>query len=349
MKVQFSSAKRLSPDVEHGLKLPYAPGKRAVSKAGWYVILAIVCSPLVYFVYQIFTTSVFVSEPGYITLEKRQVNSSAAGRLVAMDVEVGTDVREGQVIARLEDRNLEAEARRVVAEMAAIESAMVVGPTSTERSLARERLALAEDELEFHERRHETVVDLFEQGAATVAEVNNADAAVRRAQLTVTEVREALAAMDRRGIDGTSTPGYARLRARAAELEERRRELVQRSPAAGRVLDIFAQPNEVIPVGSELMLIGEPGGPFVTAYIDPKYSKYAQLGQPAKIKLPDGDTVGAKIIELPEVTQRLPAEFVGPLGLRRMKVLARLALDEPLSDGNRVDGLPVLVRFPFKL
>lgn len=349
MKVQFTSDKQRAPDVEQGVKLPYAPGKRAASKAGWYVILFIVSSPLMYFIYQIFATSVLVEEPGYVTLIKREVSAGASGKIAALDVEVGDDVREGEVVARLVDLNLEAEARRVAAEMAALVQERVDGPTPTQRSLATHRLDLAEDELRFHQQRQDAIERLFQQGAATRAELNNADAAVRRAQLTVTEVREAIAAMDRTPLGAADSVDYARLRARAAELDSRREQLLQRAPTTGRVLDIFAQPNEVLAPGDPMLLIGEPKGPYITVYIDPKYSKYAELGQRATIKFPNGAKVGAQVVELPEVTQRLPAEFVGPLGLRRMKVLARLEADEPLSVGNRVDGLPVTVRFPFKL
>lgn len=345
MKVQFASGKRHAPDMDNGLKVNYAPGKRAVSKATWYVIVAIVCSPLFYFLYTVVETTLLVSAPGYITLEQYELNSAGRGRIEKLLVRPGDELAKGDVVAQLVDVELQADIVRLKNEIRALEST----PERDTGYLA-ERYDLAEREYHYHQRALEKIEYLFDRGAATVAEVNNAQSTVRRAEITLVEAREAMAsaslppALSPRAAASLDT-ARANLLAKQARLAD----LVQVAPQEGRVLDSFVQENQFVDMGDTMLLLGALSTVKATAYIDPKDARYAEIGQEAEVQFPSGKRMNATITELPELTQRLPAEFVGPLGLRRLKILARLEFDSPLPEGSKVDGLPLTIHFPFKL
>ena len=64
MKITFRPPKSVTPDREHGIRVPYAPAKRAVARWRWYLIVLLVAAPLLYLVGQLFYTLVFVKARG---------------------------------------------------------------------------------------------------------------------------------------------------------------------------------------------------------------------------------------------------------------------------------------------
>ena len=46
MRVSFSQSQKNDPEVRAGVRIPYSPGKRSVSKLLWWSILAFVFAPL---------------------------------------------------------------------------------------------------------------------------------------------------------------------------------------------------------------------------------------------------------------------------------------------------------------
>jgi len=89
--------------------------------------------------------------------------------------------------------------------------------------------------------------------------------------------------------------------------------------------------------------------PSVIAYLSPKYGKYARKGQKAVVKLPNGETLQAKVNTDSNLTKRLPADLSSPIGSRDLMLLVSLELESPLPDFQWVDGLPVSVRFQAKI
>ncbi len=346
MKVSFSSPRKIEPDAEHGYKLPYAPSKRVESKLSWYLVLAIVCSPLLYVLFTAISSMLMVKEPGHISIGKFAVNSETPGRVTELAVEVGEDVRKGDVIARLTDHSLSNDISRVSNELSYLRERQRLGPKDEDIDALREHIRLARANFQFYAQQYKAMKTLFARRSATRADVNAARVAVQRAKLGLLEYETELEKLQ-------GTPEQNRrltlLELELDTLKKRGRSLVQRAPIDGRVLDVFVRDSEIVRQGDSIALIGEPEKASVIAYLDPKYSRYAKIGQRARVELPDGKTVDAHISALPEITHRLPSEFARPLGLRSMKILAHLEFDEPVDKSSQVEGLPVHVRFPFSI
>jgi hypothetical protein len=86
----------------------------------------------------------------------------------------------------------------------------------------------------------------------------------------------------------------------------------------------------------------------VVAYLAPKYVKYAQIGRYATVTLPGGRKLKARVSENANLTKRLPADLSSPIGSRDLMLLVNLELLMPLPEIQRVDGLPVSVRFHYR-
>ncbi|MEM8499266.1 MAG: biotin/lipoyl-binding protein [Pseudomonadota bacterium] len=346
MKVSFSSPRKIEPDAEHGYKLPYAPSKRIESKLSWYLVLTIVCSPLLYVLFTASASLLLVKEPGHISIGKFEVNSETPGRVVELAVEVGEEVRKGDVIARLSDHSLSSDISRVSNELSFLRERQSLGPDNADLEALREHIRLARANYHFYAQQYEAMKTLFARRSATRADVNAARVTLQRAKLGLLEYET-----QREKLFGAPEKNrrLTLLESELDVLQKRGRSLIQRAPIDGRVLDVFVRDSEIVRQGDSIALIGEPDKASVVAYLDPKYARYAKLGQKARVELPGGKTVDAHISALPEITHRLPSEFARPLGLRSMKILAHLEFDEPVDKNSQVEGLPVNVRFPFSI
>ena len=120
------------------------------------------------------------------------------------------------------------------------------------------------------------------------------------------------------------------------------------SPYGGRVLDILAKQGEYVSPGEPLIVLARIDNPRVVAYASPKFAIGLKVGMTATIRFPDGTRTLARVAEPPTLTQRMPADLVDQFGLRPMTVLLNLLPREKLSDSQRVQGLPVSVRFHYE-
>ena len=352
MKVSFNTKRQKDPTRERGMKVPYAAAKRRAPKWRWYLILFIVSSPLLYFLFKVVFSQVVVTAPGLVTLEKITINSASTGYVDRINVQVGDTVNQGDVVVQLGSPTLDERERVLQAELNHIGSSLPPSGLRTE-SLLRNRVELAKRNVIYQKEKLEKVRFLFDQGAATIAELNQAEAGYDRAQFTLNQAQGELTAQLERTRKEQWQPDIRTSNRRqliAAELEaiaDQRKRLRQPVPFHGRILDLFIDEGQTISPGAPLMLLGRLNNPYIIAYLDPKYAKYALAGHPTTIKYANGKTKRAKVRENATLTQRLPANLSSPIGNRDLMILVKLDFLEPISKADSIDGLPVTVRFDF--
>jgi multidrug resistance efflux pump len=351
MKIQFLNRQK-DPSVYHGVKIPYAPAKRKAAQWRWYLILLIVASPLLYFILRMGMSLVFVTAQGYISLDKIELNSTSPGIVDSINVEIGQEISSDTVISILHDPDLSAQKRQVEAELAAM-SEPQQSHFSAKKQLLNNRISLAHRILSFQNNNFQTMEFLFKQGAATQAELNTISKQRDNAQSDYDNAVYEQKAYEEESlgqeikVDPLQKKERSLLEAQLKTINEQLSRLPQTTPYGGRVLDILASPGQSISSGSPIAVIGRSDKPYVVAYINPKYAKYARQGHMAQVTLPNGRKIGAKVRENSQLTQRLPAHLISPIGSRNMMILVNLELVAPLPSINWVDGLPVDVRFRF--
>ena len=172
MKIQFTT-KQKDPTVQHGVKIPYAPAKRMAAQWRWYLILLIVASPLLYFLIRMGLSFIIVTAQGYISLDKIEVNCTISGMVDSIEVEPGQEVLTGVVIATLSNPELMAQKRQAEAELASLN--VDQPPRSNAKAqLLKNQVDLARRVLASQRDDYRTMAFLFEQGAATLAELTTA-------------------------------------------------------------------------------------------------------------------------------------------------------------------------------
>ena len=351
MKVSFQAQKSKNFTREKGVQIPYAPGKRKVSQWRWYLILFVVSSPLIYFFSRIILSLTIVTASGYLSLEKVAINSASPGYVARINVETGDQVNKGDVLIEL--GNPELDEREYILKSELAYQRAQNSPFGTKiLEYLKNKVKLARKDVNYQKNKLTNVRFLFNQGAATIAELNLSEAAYRGAQITLNEAQANLTAeLERRkAAPGTPTELARRHNMILAELKvirEQRARLYQRADYDGRILDVLVAKGENIGSATPLLLLGRIDKPSVVAYLNPKYAKYAISGRSATVKLPGGETVKAMVREDANLSKRLPASLSSPINSRDLMILVKLDILDPLTPEKSIDNMPVSMRFDF--
>jgi multidrug resistance efflux pump len=355
MKVRFRSPKQQTPERERGMRVSYAPAKRVMARWRWYLILALVSLPLIYLVGQILHGWLIVSAPGYVTLRKIPVNSPIPGVLVDLSVRTGETVSAGAVLGRLQSADMDRREAVLSAEREARERAQAAVPKlSFEHTRMQRRLSLAAEMVAYQRRSRDDVQFLFGQGAATHAELQAAENQLHEALLNYENIASNLSLIQAQiaRTAATDEEELVRLqvvRAELAALRQAREALTLHSPSIGRVLELLAEAGQSLAPGDPILLLGDASQPEIHAYLDSRYAAYAIKGQPVSVHFQDGLQRSGVVIRAPELTRRLPAAVSSPIGARENRLLVPIQLLPGGKMDHILEGLPVKVRFPFRL
>ena len=335
MQMHFRRRQR-APDELGGVKIPYLGARGSKRhKITWYLILFVVLSPILLLLAGAMGAWFTLTANGTVFLEQEQIRAARAGRITLLNVAPGDVVKAGETLAALDNLELDAAAARNAVERqaagAARRSATAQQQSATAELQIRERL------VRYQEDRRATIAGLVHQGAATVAELNAAEAAAAEAEVGLLQTRAAAA----------RAPGVSISELDHDLLESEQRSMTLTSPYGGRVLDILAKQGEYVSPGEPLIVLARTDNPRVVAYASPKFGIRLKVGMTATIRFPDGTRTQARVAEPPTLTQRMPADLVDQFGLRPMTVVLNLLPREKLSDSQRVQGLPVSVRFHY--
>jgi multidrug resistance efflux pump len=351
MKVRFDSPKERDPNRNKGIRLPYAPGKRSNVRWRWYLVLLLLCSPLLYFLFNLGLTRMFVSAHGIVSLDPVTVNSSTAGVLKHLSVKVGQDVKAGEELAVLVNLELNERDHILRSELAALDSND--REAMAENSAAGfhfEKIGLAQKQADYRFDLLKKVRRLFDNGAATIAELSLAEAQHNQALYNLNDARSSYNNFQEKSGNGTSAERretlarVGRLEAELLAVGDQRERLIQKAPESGRVLENFAAPGQALSVGAPILSIGRVERPSVIAYLDPKHADYAQAGSKARVRFSDGTVMDAVVRDNTRLTKRLSPETSYGSAPKRMLVVELDFLEE-LAPEKRVEGFPVNVRF----
>lgn len=370
------------PTVDEGLSVSYAPARRAAAKLRWYAIVLLVSSPLIYFLVKIIFGWIVISAEGRVSLDPIDINSAASGIVDAVLVKPGDVVTQGAVIVKMSNPDndqretiirSELEAERSLVDLyssttlpkrtdtATVDRTAIYGPL-------REALAVSKRSRDYQLKYYQTIQNLFNQGAATRAELNlaheqytraqsdvvRAEADLVRARLDVvqpiavpTSYREYL---DTQGSLLTHQGRLANLMAELDAIGRTRGRLTLTAPTSGRVLDIMVTQGQPIVAGAPVALIGQPSKAMIVAFVEPKHIRYARKDAKARVQFSSGGKMfAAKVAAPPEYAQKVPEGYrdTTAFGAIPLRLVVKIETTDPIPEEYVVEGMPVKVRFGF--
>ena len=337
MQVNFRPRQR-APDEIEGVKISYLRvAQGAGRKVGWYLILLVVLSPILYLAAGMLGSWLTLTASGLVTFSQREIHAPDSGVMTRLTVRPGDRVATGEVLARIDNFGLDAQAARNAIDRHASRAAR--RRLSAKRRAQLKELRARRQALRYLQNRRAVFAGLLERGAATAAELDAATDAVSEAAAAYARAEEALAAD---APPSNVTPVDRQL------IERRLAALTRRSPFAGRVLSVLAQPGEYVTAGEPLLVVARLDHPRIVAYVKPRYAARLAVGTAATVRFPDGTRIRAIVAASPQLSARTPSAMVDQFGLRPIAIALDLLPSARWPQDESIQNLPVVVRFHYR-
>ncbi|MDM9381830.1 efflux RND transporter periplasmic adaptor subunit [Chlorogloeopsis sp. ULAP01] len=242
------------------------------------------------------------------------LRSQVEGRLVALNVDVGDILTQGQIVGQVDDVLLRTALNQAEAELAALQSEVARANTQVSNARAEvERARLVVTQAQADAQRQEK---LFKEGAI-------AQQAAEQARTTAQTAVQALRAAEEQVRTEQQAVAAAKGRLTAqkavvAQAQERRSYTRLTSPIAGAVLEKVTEPGNLLQPGNEVLKIGDFSRVKVAVQLSELELANIQVGQSVQVRLdafPNESYIGTvtRISPAADTTARLvPVEIVIP-------------------------------------
>ena len=218
-----------------------------------------------------------------VTLSRVDVGSTVTGRVVQVAVLQGAQVRQGELLVRLESDELRAALaqaratqRQAAARLAGLRSS---GRGSTQAAVAQAQSVLAAAEADL--RRTE---DLVARGFLSASRLDESRRAAQVARAQLAGAQALSAANDERGTEVMQAQAQLALAdAASAAARARLAQAVLSAPADASVLARMVEPGQIVQPGRALLSLALAGPLQLVAQVDERYLEQLRVGQPASV------------------------------------------------------------------
>ncbi len=350
MKVKFHLEKSRKPTVENGMKVAYGNAKRGGYYFRWYLILAVILSPIVFMLYTYLKEYVLITAPGVITTEPLMITASQKGIVQKIDVTDNEVVESNQLLLQIKAPVLEDEIAFLTQEL------MILNDSQQEN-----------DQLEGNLSPFYMAINNAKNNLAKVTEIkNNYDQYVKEGKVSQVDYAAIISIFD--SAQSSLTNAYIALN--QAKIEQKQRqlaggitqvtralnqnlttkmgqlgELYIQSPYAGTVIEINTLEGERVDIGDLLVTIAPDVDPYIISYVDPKYIEKAQEGALVSVKLPNGKKIDGQVTQLLGLTSKLPTQLAKPFEGIKAQLKVKITFLETLPGNEWVEGMPIEVFF----
>jgi HlyD family secretion protein len=217
------------------------------------------------------------------TTSRVELGSTLTGRVLAVAVAEGAQVRKGDVLVRLESDELRAALDQAQASERQT-AARLAGLRSSGRSAAQAAVAQAESVLRAAQAELQRTQDLVARGFLSEARLDEARRAVSVAQAQLDGASAQRAANDEQGTDVAQAQAQLSLaRSAVAAARARLEQAVLTAPADARVLERTVEPGQIVQPGRALLTLALNSPVQLVGQLDERYLEQLQVGQPASV------------------------------------------------------------------
>ncbi|EEW09809.1 HlyD family secretion protein [Vibrio mimicus] len=344
MKVKFHLDKQHQPQSERGMKVMYGQAKRGGYRLRWYLILALVISPLLAMGYYLYRDKVLVIAPAIVTSKPVVIKATQEGIVGPLNLVIGQSVTEQQALFEIDNDALSGELDFIRQEIAQLN--VNQEESFDYHTLTIENAQKNADQIQQIRKRYE-----FYKAKGQVSDVDYA-AIINLAYSAQNELNSRHIALDdaqnnyqERRLAGPISQARRSLMKELAVKQTQLDQLNVRSPYDGRVVDIPVLEGQQVEKGDPLVMIAKNVTPQVTAYLNPKYLNVAQFGTHAKVTFPDGKSFSATVSEAVEIVSKLPVQLSKPFEGKPAYMEVTLTFDEELEKSRWIEGMTVEVKF----
>lgn len=231
------------------------------------------------------------------------LKSRAQGTLLDMTKREGARVTKGELLARVDDRQLKYEVERLQAELK--EAQAQAGDNAPQRLELLARINEAREQQVIADRTLSRILSNFEKGVASQTDVDNA----RRSAVQWSNAKVALESqLGTWAIESKKRVDVAEANLRKAQANLADSEV--RSPVDGVILERFVENNEVVGINQRLLLVAAPDDKLMKASVDEEDITRTTVGQKVLMQLyafQDRDDVKSPVVFDGKVVEILPS------------------------------------------
>jgi HlyD family secretion protein len=273
---------------------------------------------------------------GVIELDERALGFEVGGRLTAVNVRRGAPVRAGEVLATLDDtlertvsEGREAEARAAQAGVALLRA----GSRPEEVRSMQAQLRAAEASETLLHKNLERERNLFAQGAVAAASVDDLESRLQAATAT----RQGLEHRVRELQNGSRREEITRAEAQASVASqqvklggERVDRYVLRASVDGTVLEVHADPAEVVAAGTPVFTMADTKHPYVDVFVPQGELGGVRLNAPAQVVVDAGPhPFTASVENIGHRTEFSPRYLFSDRERGQLVVRVRIRVEDP--------------------
>jgi len=342
MKVSYSNSNKVDPDSDKGFKVRYGESRRKAYLLRWGLMILVVLLPIALYVWFVLSEMLFVKANGFLTREPFIVRAESPGRISSMLITRDQKVEVGEGLFIVNDPVLSAQ-KALLAQQES-EVVMLNQHLRDEvNAVHQERLKEAQQnisKLKTYESKYKAA---HKKGIFPLTEYVGLQMAQSAAELGYLNVKQDYARAKFDQDMGGHSARMLELQREMAVIDSKISQLSQQSPIEGVVIDVFTKQGEYVAKGQKIAMLSEGKDSVVVAYIEPRYMHYAELGQKAMVKLPDGQKIDATVNEASHLVTNVPPHLLDYFEKHEVMVKVVLTLDTQPIHG--VEGLPLIVYF----
>mgnify|MGYP006270173141 CR=1 FL=1 len=285
---------------------------------------------------------------GYVEGETTLVGAPQAGRLVAIEVVKGQEVKQGAVLFALDPAQLAAEVARAEAAVTTAKAArdnLLTGKRPQEIEIIRAQIAQAEASLALARKELVRASTLASSGTAAQSRLDQAQEQVNLYEQRLIELRasEQVASLPARTseIDAAASR-VSEAEAQLAQAKEKLSDLSPMAPADAKVDDVFFRAGEWVAAGQPVVSLLKPADVTLRFFVPETVLAQAQPGRAVRFRCDGCD--GVKTAVISHVASQ--PEYTPPViysETARAKLVYLVEAAPEAADPHLRPGLPIEV------
>ncbi len=306
MKIRFEKPPA-APDVHNDLTVRYAAAKRQFPRIRWYLLVAAILSVPFFFIIRILLGFLTVEAPAFVMMPQAALISPVNGRVESIATP-GSKVVAGETLAVISLFHVE------------------TVPSPSDQRSAEDALELAEKVLVMRRSQLDEVRRLYTMGAATEADLANAQSLW-------------LAALSQVHLAEQTLENHTQLPPAKAT------NIIIKSPFSGIVASQIIHPGVWVTAGSSLLTVTDEKRIWIRAYLNPQDARYAKVGTHAVLEFGDKTRVKAKVTSIGQEAFKTPKGRISPLSTPSESIILTLQPLTNFPSEYKIYNLPLTVLF----
>ena len=260
----------------------------------------------------------FASGNGRLEATEVEITTKLAARIAKITVNEGDDVKDGEILARMDTKSLDARLRQAKAEVKQVRQERIYSAATIAQR--KSELTLAEKDLDRSRLLYENENIALEQLQRNQTAVQTANAALAAAKAQLASAEAAIEA----AIAMTETI--------TADIDD----AILKAPISGRVLYRLVEPGEVLGAGGKILTILNLTDVYMTVFLPTKDAARIAVGAEARIVLDaiPGKAIPAKVSFVAPKAQFTPKEVETRTEREKLMFSIKVKIEEVFLKSN---------------